>query len=72
MIVTLLDSSMSYSLADVGDGVHPAAYSDLVPDVGGVAELMYDGDVVGVRPMEQFPLQGQRVNLGQGTRRWSE
>ena len=54
-------------LADVGDGVHPASYADLVAYVGGVAELVDQGDVVGVGPPEQLSLQGQGVDLGHRT-----
>lgn len=44
-------------LVDVRDGVHPAADAHLVPDVGGVTELVDDADVIGVGATEQLLLQ---------------
>lgn len=46
-----------HSLADVGNGVHPAADANLVPNVWRVAELVNYGDVVGIGPLEELTLQ---------------
>lgn len=52
-----------YSLADVGYCVHPAANANLVANIWGVAELVHDSDVVGIRSLEQLLLQCNCVNL---------
>lgn len=52
-----------HSLADVGDGVHPAADANFVANVWRVAELVDDGDVVGVRALEELLLQRNAVDL---------
>lgn len=53
------------SLADVGDGIHPAAHAHFIPHIWGIAELVDDADVIWVRSTEQLPLQGQGIHLGQ-------
>lgn len=53
------------SLADVRYGVHPAANTNFVADIWGIAELVHQGNVVGVRPPEELMLQHDRVNLEQ-------
>lgn len=52
-----------YSLADVGDCVHPAANANLVANIWRVAELVHDSNVVWIRPLEQLLLQCNRVDL---------
>lgn len=52
-----------HSLANVGNGVHPATYAHLVPNIGWVAELMDNSNVVWVRTAEELFLQSQRINL---------
>lgn len=52
-----------HSLADVGDGVHPAADANFVANVWRVAELVDDGDVVGVGALEELLLQRNAVDL---------
>lgn len=52
-----------YSLADVGYCVHPTADANFVAYIWGVAELVHDSDVVGIRPLEQLLLQCNCVNL---------
>lgn len=52
-----------HSLANVGNGVHPATYAHLVPNIGWVAELMDNSDMVWVWTAEEFFLQSQRINL---------
>lgn len=47
----------SYSLADVCDGVHPAANANLIAYVWRVAELMHYSNVIGIRPLEELPFQ---------------
>ncbi len=55
--------NVDHSLANVGDGVHPATYSHLVPDIGWVAELMDNSNMVWIRTAEELFLQSQRINL---------
>lgn len=53
----------SYSLADVGYRVHPAANANFVAYIWRVAELVHDSDVVGIGTLEKLLFQRNRVNL---------
>lgn len=59
------------SLADVRYGVHPAANTNFVADIGRIAELVHQGNVIRVRPPEELMLQHDRVNLEQRRIEWS-
>lgn len=50
-------------LANVGNGVHPATYAHFVPDIGWVAELMDNSNMVWIRSTEELFFQSQRINL---------
>lgn len=52
-----------HSLANVGNGVHPATYAHLIPNIGWVAELMDNSNMVWVWTAEELFLQSQRINL---------
>lgn len=55
--------NVDHSLANVSNGVHPATYAHLVPDIGWVAELMDNSNMVWIRTAEELFLQSQRINL---------
>lgn len=59
------------SLADVRYGVHPAANTNFVADIWGIAELVHQGNVIWVRPPEELMLQHDRVNLEQRKICWT-
>lgn len=52
-----------YSLADVSDGVHPAANANFVAYIGGVAKFVHYSNMVRIRPLEELMLQRYGVDL---------